>query len=208
VRVFDIISASDGVQKLAGHALDASLTMAVFSRDGAFAISGGKSTFLYLWDAGTGALSCSLYDGKASAPYGQYKSVAFSPDGKFVHAWTVKGVFVADATTGEVKESYKGWKMPALWQQLQAPCTGGATQMDGISLTCVGRVIVRLEGTEQAKLIITHPFFRCDGCKAMPIVGARFECAVCDNYDLCEQCEKDGVHASTAHPLAAVKEEG
>ena len=30
-----------------------------------------------------------------------------------------------------------------------------------------------------------HPRYVCDGCEASPIIGARFKCAVCANFDLC-----------------------
>lgn len=36
----------------------------------------------------------------------------------------------------------------------------------------------------------------CDGCQAFPIVGARFKCLDCPDYDLCESCMAKG----TCHP--------
>jgi hypothetical protein len=38
----------------------------------------------------------------------------------------------------------------------------------------------------------------CDECFATPIVGYRFHCTVCDNYDLCLRCSKCRSHS---HPL-------
>jgi len=35
-----------------------------------------------------------------------------------------------------------------------------------------------------------HKEHRCDGCGAYPIVGPRYECMQCDNFDLCEKCIK------------------
>ena len=35
----------------------------------------------------------------------------------------------------------------------------------------------------------------CDGCGTCPIVGPRFHCVVCGNFDFCRECE-----ASTSHP--------
>ena len=38
-----------------------------------------------------------------------------------------------------------------------------------------------------------HPGVSCDGCDG-PVVGARFKCMVCPDYDLCEKCEGKGEH--------------
>ena len=34
-----------------------------------------------------------------------------------------------------------------------------------------------------------HEGVTCDSCSMSPIVGARFECTVCPDYDLCAECE-------------------
>jgi len=34
-----------------------------------------------------------------------------------------------------------------------------------------------------------HCNVKCDGCGVFPIVGVRFQCTVCDNFDLCSKCE-------------------
>ena len=36
---------------------------------------------------------------------------------------------------------------------------------------------------------IRHEGFKCDGCEVNPIVGVRFHCCDCEDYDLCEKCE-------------------
>lgn len=35
---------------------------------------------------------------------------------------------------------------------------------------------------------MVHHRYVCDGCRAHPIIGARFKCLDCPNYDLCETC--------------------
>jgi hypothetical protein len=40
----------------------------------------------------------------------------------------------------------------------------------------------------------------CDGCKMAPLIGQRYCCATCGNYDLCSACEKKGHE----HPLELV----
>ena len=34
-----------------------------------------------------------------------------------------------------------------------------------------------------------HNRIKCDNCKTEPIIGARYKCLSCYNYDLCEKCE-------------------
>ena len=34
-----------------------------------------------------------------------------------------------------------------------------------------------------------HVGIHCNGCGVNPIVGNRFKCAICDNFDYCEKCE-------------------
>jgi len=43
----------------------------------------------------------------------------------------------------------------------------------------------------------------CDGCNQSPIRGVRFMCSVCADYDLCENCERTGVHSH--HPLLKIR---
>ena len=37
---------------------------------------------------------------------------------------------------------------------------------------------------------LVHFGVKCDGCGTFPIIGCRFKCAVCDDFDFCEECEK------------------
>ena len=45
---------------------------------------------------------------------------------------------------------------------------------------------------------IVHMNVVCDGCRAQPIIGRRFKCMICPNYDLCESCEAKEEHE---HPM-------
>lgn len=36
---------------------------------------------------------------------------------------------------------------------------------------------------------------QCDSCSQKPILGVRFKCLSCDNFDLCPTCEEKGVHS-------------
>eukprot|EP00475_Leptophrys_vorax_P007804 TRINITY_DN1495_c0_g1_i3.p1 TRINITY_DN1495_c0_g1~~TRINITY_DN1495_c0_g1_i3.p1 ORF type:complete len:541 (+),score=153.05 TRINITY_DN1495_c0_g1_i3:108-1730(+) len=41
---------------------------------------------------------------------------------------------------------------------------------------------------------VVHVGVQCDGCQMNPIVGNRYKCTACHNFDLCESCEAAGVH--------------
>ncbi|XP_028271803.1 sequestosome-1 [Parambassis ranga] len=52
---------------------------------------------------------------------------------------------------------------------------------------------------------VQHPNVTCDGCEG-PVIGTRFKCSVCPNYDLCSSCQAQGMHTEHAllpiwHPL-------
>lgn len=50
-----------------------------------------------------------------------------------------------------------------------------------------------------------HSFSTCDGCKASPIVGVRYHCKVCEDFDFCEACKRSKTH--NAHEFDAITEE-
>jgi len=45
-----------------------------------------------------------------------------------------------------------------------------------------------------------HRNVECDGCGICPILGVRYKCSVCKDFDYCEACE-----ASKDHPHAFLK---
>jgi next-to-BRCA1 protein 1 len=45
-----------------------------------------------------------------------------------------------------------------------------------------------------------HEDVTCDGCGMYPIVGSRYKCAICPNFDFCEKCEKK-FHVEHSHPM-------
>ncbi|KAM4678500.1 sequestosome-1 isoform 2-T2 [Discoglossus pictus] len=47
-------------------------------------------------------------------------------------------------------------------------------------------------GQENAQHVV-HPNVTCDGCDG-PVVGNRFKCLICPDYDLCSACEGKGIH--------------
>ncbi|XP_078477988.1 LOW QUALITY PROTEIN: sequestosome-1-like [Lampetra planeri] len=60
-------------------------------------------------------------------------------------------------------------------------------------------------GAPRAPPPVLHPNVTCDGCDSA-VVGTRFKCSVCPNYDLCSACQARGMHTEHAllpiwHPL-------
>ncbi|XP_075066123.1 sequestosome-1 isoform X2 [Mixophyes fleayi] len=47
-------------------------------------------------------------------------------------------------------------------------------------------------GQENAQNVV-HPNVTCDGCDS-PVVGNRYKCLICPDYDLCSTCEGKGIH--------------
>lgn len=45
----------------------------------------------------------------------------------------------------------------------------------------------------QNKELTIHEGIFCSHCN-LPVIGKRYKCIFCFNYDLCEYCEKNGVH--------------
>jgi len=53
--------------------------------------------------------------------------------------------------------------------------------------------------------VVVHEGVACNGCSVSPIEGVRYQCQVCDNYDLCERCEAKNEHPVT-HTLLKAKQ--
>ncbi|XP_037673765.1 sequestosome-1 isoform X2 [Choloepus didactylus] len=51
----------------------------------------------------------------------------------------------------------------------------------------------RPPAAQEAPCSLVHPNVICDGCDG-PVVGTRYKCSVCPDYDLCSACEEKGLH--------------
>ncbi|CAN0205694.1 unnamed protein product [Lampetra fluviatilis] len=55
-----------------------------------------------------------------------------------------------------------------------------------------------------------HPHVVCDGCDG-PVIGVRYKCSVCPNYDLCQSCRDKGTHGEhemTTIPFPNCQQQG
>ena len=50
---------------------------------------------------------------------------------------------------------------------------------------------------------VMHKGVACDGCGIFPIVGCRYKCAICPNFDYCENCEKK-LAKEHSHPMVQI----
>jgi len=53
--------------------------------------------------------------------------------------------------------------------------------------------------------VVTHHGITCDGCGESPILGVRYKCAVCKDFDYCSNCEEKLDHD---HPFLKIKKAG
>ncbi|XP_050168044.1 sequestosome-1 isoform X3 [Myiozetetes cayanensis] len=51
----------------------------------------------------------------------------------------------------------------------------------------------RAQCSQEPPRNMVHPNVICDGCEG-PVVGTRFKCSICPDYDLCSTCEGKGIH--------------
>ena len=60
---------------------------------------------------------------------------------------------------------------------------------------------VGINACEKKKIV--HPGVICDGCNG-PIIGVRYKCTICEDFDYCEKCEEknNGEHG---HPLLKIQ---
>jgi len=63
----------------------------------------------------------------------------------------------------------------------------------------IRRHILKARREAGAHHIDVHFNVICDGCNRSPIVGTRYKCQVCPDYDLCEGCMNKQVHSETQH---------
>ena len=58
------------------------------------------------------------------------------------------------------------------------------------------------QNTNSEKKEIVHRGVICDGCNG-PIIGTRYKCVICEDFDYCEKCEKKS-NGGHGHPLLKI----
>jgi len=67
------------------------------------------------------------------------------------------------------------------------------------------KVDQKMTDSEAAQSIVEHTGVVCDGCNQGPIVGCRYKCSVCKDFDYCQNCED---RLSHEHAFLKIKEAG
>lgn len=58
---------------------------------------------------------------------------------------------------------------------------------------------------ESKEPLVEHTNVTCDGCGINPILGIRYKCAVCKDFDYCSNCEESLGHD---HPFLKIRKNG
>jgi uncharacterized CHY-type Zn-finger protein len=54
----------------------------------------------------------------------------------------------------------------------------------------------------ESENVIIHKRITCDNCHKRDITGIRYKCAVCPNFDFCQECEATFEHP---HPFLKIR---
>ncbi len=56
-----------------------------------------------------------------------------------------------------------------------------------------------------AQQFVEHKGIKCNGCNITPIIGIRYKCVICKDFDYCSSCENECVHD---HPMLKIRKHG
>ncbi len=76
------------------------------------------------------------------------------------------------------------------------------SNIDNIKNDILKSIIVEKSKIQKSKNNTQHYGIKCNICGICPIVGIRYKCLECNDYDLCENCEESMGHE---HPLLKLK---
>jgi len=114
-------------------------------------------------------------------------------------------LIIVKASSQALKEEIKELKKKRKELKRAVKCSKGPGRRRGCPRQPPMRIINHTNvvdfkpvGDERPKAV--HTRYYCDGCNVHPIVGPRFKCTVCHDFDFCERCE-----ASKPHDHAFIK---
>ena len=67
-----------------------------------------------------------------------------------------------------------------------------APELDKETMEAIEQAKVEMEALTMSQVdkTIVHERVQCDGCGMAPILGPRYKCSVCKNFDFCAKCEE------------------
>ena len=76
-------------------------------------------------------------------------------------------------------------------------------KLESIKVVVKEDTVKPVEKKEEKNTKPVHYGVICDGCNKTPIIGCRYKCAVCKNFDYCEECEEK-LSAKHLHPFIKI----
>ena len=52
----------------------------------------------------------------------------------------------------------------------------------------------KIKSQNESMCNTVHEGVKCQKCNQYPIIGYRYKCSVCNNYNLCQNCEENSEH--------------
>ncbi len=144
----------------------------------------------------------------------------FKPKEKIEELQSSEGELIGEECIEEQMTCYKchGSKITKKGLQCKKCCGSGVFKMKGLGdivklvqdevgnfctssfKDLFGEYLSRKGANQEAQ---KHGRVICDGCQMAPIAGVRYMCSVCNNYDLCANCEAQGIHSD--HPMLKIR---
>lgn len=86
------------------------------------------------------------------------------------------------------------------------PAPAPAAVPEPVSLSISAPVPAPTPAAVSTPVSLIHPGIRCDGCSMSPIVGDRYTCTECSDFDLCTACEATGIYHPQSHVLLKLRQ--
>lgn len=99
---------------------------------------------------------------------------------------------------------FGGEQHPLFGNLFGGPCATGDPEAATNATPTPNNATEAKEEATETKEANDHPGVVCDGCEQSPIVGLRFKCTVCPDFDLCAACEDQGFHPAS-HPMIKLR---